>query len=226
MKFTTATLEINENFLKSLNLIREQIDKARLSVLEDGIDYYDRFYIPVLFGDVTLTLVLNNQVDLIKNSYSANFYIAQILNLDGNIIYDQANHQESYISYPTILPVINFSAMEYNYILSELYGNYENQVRPMVVRLAMLVEAIRFYEIGEVIAGNFYREVDFENHHALINSWDHRSLEYYEMVKNSLDNRISEEYNYQFNEMAVALLGGLAFTNLYKMLYDDSKILN
>ncbi|MEQ9115956.1 MAG: hypothetical protein RLN62_04090 [Rickettsiales bacterium] len=192
--FTTSPLYLGPKFADSLTNIRDEINSERLK------QSIDQIFVPVELNGGTICLVLNNAVDENTGKFPNNLYIEAVLDENGEEIYNQADYKEGFIAYPGILPEVNFFCLNYSAVTNQLEKDYTLTTRPMVIQLAMLVEAIRFHDVGAAIAEALENDgvVAFENFHEQITSWCKSSQAYCNYVEEVLKESITEAEQQEF----------------------------
>lgn len=183
-----ATLKLNANeFNDSLDAVRLEVNYIRSKAIQNK-QCLPEIIVPLELNGGMIYLVLNNNED--NNTYPYNLYVRQILDANSEALYDIGHNTEGYIDYGNTLPTVNFSqyanAWRYDNIIESLNGNYYQNVRPVVIQIAMIVEAIRLYPVGDAINDALMDNsvVHFAIHNDLIRGgWSAASDEYIQYLK-------------------------------------------
>jgi len=195
--FKTKPLNLNSDFRESIDAVRNQINDVRLK------NNPDQIVVPVILSDQgTIYLVLNNRPNENGNAYPDNLYIEQILDHDEKVLYDKTKY--GYVSYSKLenLPTVNFFSLNYQEICKQLVTN---QYKKMVLHFAMLVEAIRLYDVGDAVESALFADgtVNFDIYREQITSWVASGQAYNQYVQEILElsNQEAEQqdlFNLQF----------------------------
>lgn len=189
----STVIEFNQNF-------QQTIEKARMELIcAMRKSSYDEFSVRFMLyqNNEVITLILNNSKNE-QGKFSANLYIKEVLGINNEKLYCLKNSEGDYIRYSAEnLPSFSVKKLKAQDIEQGLKSKfYTNDVKPMVIKLAMLVEAIRFFNISdeidrnlnpEVYGENYLESVNFQDFYSLIKNWERISDRYISIVGQCLE---------------------------------------